>query len=342
MNENSVNSVPEDAVDTGQKNSVSGMAAPESAVLESAVPVNSVPVNSDSLVGAPQVTQVGSGVQSVTLATAQSYISADVRENGREIRRLIELAKHEGADIVHFPEGAMSGYIRRQILDWNDVDWSILHEELNETARLAGELGIWVVLGSNHQLNSPNRPHNSVYIISDQGVLHNRHDKHWCTKDELTGWYEPGGVGITMFEVNGVRFGIALSVEVQFSEIFVAYAMQDVHCILYSCYAELAEVPMFATQAQAQSITNNMWFSFSLPAQISANGSSHMIAPSGHVLGSCEPKKSGVITTKLDVQAPEWSYPMQHLRPWRAHVRQEGVYQQYQVEDERSENRTQF
>ena len=287
----------------------------------------------------------GHTANTITIATAQSYISADVRENGREVRRLIELAKGEGADIVHFPEGAMSGYVRRQILDWNDVDWTILHEELNETAKLAGELGIWVVVGSNHQLNTPNRPHNSVYIISNEGKLHNRYDKQWCTESEITDWYAPGQASqsnTTVFEINGVRFAIALCVEIQFPEVFVEYAKHDVHCILYSSYAELAEVPMLATQAQAQAISNNMWFSFSLPAQVSAKLPSHMIAPSGEVLGNCEPKKSGIMTTHIDLEAPEWTFPMKKIRPWRAYIRQEDMYQEFQVQDERSNNRTQF
>jgi len=298
----------------------------------------------ENQVGNPNaiVQNTGQSTAQVTLATAQSYISADVRENGRELRRLIELAKQEGADIVHFPEAAMSGYVRRQILDWSEVDWKILQEELNETAKFAGEMGIWVVVGGNHQLNTPNRPHNSVYIISNEGKLHNRYDKHWCTEGELTDWYSPGDASATIFEINGVRFGVALCVEIQFSEVFINYAKQDVHCMLYSSYAELAEVPMLATQAQAQAISNNMWLSFSLPAQVSANGSSHMIAPSGHILGNCEAKKSGIITTVIDIEAPEWDFPMKQLRPWRSYIRQEDMYQQFQVQDERSNNRTQF
>lgn len=285
---------------------------------------------------------MGSPTLSITLATAQSYISADVRENGREIRRLMELAKQQGSDIVHFPEGAMSGYVQRQILDWNDVNWKALEEELNETAKLAGELGIWVVVGCNHQLNAPNRPHNSVYIISNEGKLHNRYDKQRCTEGEVIDWYAPGTPHTTVFEVNGVRFGIALSVEVQFPEVFVEYAKQDVHCILYSSYAELLEVPMIATQAQAQAITNNMWLSFSLPAQVGTKLPSHMIAPSGEILGNCEAKKSGIITTPIELKAPEWDFPMNKLRPWRAYVRQENMYQQFQVQDDRSNDRTQF
>src|SRR5262245_2314306 len=51
----------------------------------------------------------------IMIATAQSYISADIRENGREIRKLMRQASEEGAVIVHFPEGAMSGYTKSQI-----------------------------------------------------------------------------------------------------------------------------------------------------------------------------------------------------------------------------------
>jgi hypothetical protein len=39
----------------------------------------------------------------ITIATAQRLISQDVRENGREIRRLMRHARSEGAAIAHFP-----------------------------------------------------------------------------------------------------------------------------------------------------------------------------------------------------------------------------------------------
>jgi len=66
------------------------------------------------------------GKRPIVLAIAQSLITPDVRANGTEIRRLMELARAAGADIVHFPEGAMSGYTKSQIKSWNDVDWNAL------------------------------------------------------------------------------------------------------------------------------------------------------------------------------------------------------------------------
>jgi predicted amidohydrolase len=45
----------------------------------------------------------------IKIAMAQSQISAGVRENGREIRKLMRRARAGGAAIVLFPEGALSG-----------------------------------------------------------------------------------------------------------------------------------------------------------------------------------------------------------------------------------------
>ena len=45
----------------------------------------------------------------ITLAVAQSRITADIRENGREVRDLMRQARSEGAALLQFPEGVMSG-----------------------------------------------------------------------------------------------------------------------------------------------------------------------------------------------------------------------------------------
>ena len=122
----------------------------------------------------------------ITIATAQSQVSPDVRENGREIRRLMRHARSAGAALVHFPEGAMSGCSKAQIKDWSRVDWSALGDELRQTAALADELGLWVVFGCNHRLTPPHRPHNSLYVVSDRGELVTRYDKRFLSHTEVT------------------------------------------------------------------------------------------------------------------------------------------------------------
>jgi predicted amidohydrolase len=46
----------------------------------------------------------------IRIATAQSRVSASVKENGKEIRQLIKAAKEQNAVLIHFTEGALSGY----------------------------------------------------------------------------------------------------------------------------------------------------------------------------------------------------------------------------------------
>jgi predicted amidohydrolase len=248
------------------------------------------------------------------------------------------LAEQAGARLIHFPEGALSGYVKAQIRDWKEVDWQLLHEELEMTAQLAGELGLWVVLGCNHRLSEPHRPHNSLYIISDQGKLHTRYDKRWCSHNELASWYTPG-TSPCVFEVEGIRFGCAICIEIQFPELFLEYLALDIDCVLFSAYSNTA---MFALQAQGHAACNNTWVSFSVPAQMSSETPSRMIAPDGTILAICKAESSTIITMVVNPDALEWEIPLKRARPWRALAREGEIYRICRVIDERSADKSHF
>ena len=99
---------------------------------------------------------------SIRIAVAQSPVSCDPLVNGAAVRNLMVAAREAGARLVHFPEGAISGYpagaAAKQALSGWAIDWASLQGQLECTARLAADLGIWVVAGSNHRLTPPNRP----------------------------------------------------------------------------------------------------------------------------------------------------------------------------------------
>lgn len=276
--------------------------------------------------------------QPIQIATVQSYISADVRENGREVRKLMQQAWAEGATLVHFPEGALSGYAKKQIKSWHEVEWDLLTHELQMVASLAGDLGLWTVVGSNHRLTAPHRPHNSLYIISAQGKVVTRYDKQFCSNTEITDWYSPGHEDC-VFEVAGWRFGCALCIEIQFPELFLRYAAVDVDCILFSSYSESA---MFGTQAQGYAAAHNYWISISVPSQTSHALSSRLIAPSGEIQGAAEAMISTVVLEQLDADAPAWQIPLKHAKPWRAAAREGTIYRQRYVQDPRSDEKTTF
>jgi predicted amidohydrolase len=275
---------------------------------------------------------------SLKLATAQIEVSADVRRNGIAIRRMMARAAREGARLVHFPEGALSGYVKSQIKNWDEVDWNALREELEQIAEAAGRLGIWTVFGANHRLTTPNRPHNSLYIISDQGRLAGRYDKRLCSNTEINDWYAPGSEA-TVFSVDGFRFGCALCIEIHFPELFLEYERLDVDCVLFSAYAKDS---VFGVTAQGHAAVNNYWLSLSTPTQCSRGLASGLVAPNGQFIARCRAGRSGMIIHELDRTAPELDVALTKARPWRRTARAGEIYKARRVEDSRSHSRLEF
>jgi len=270
------------------------------------------------------------------IATAQSLITADVAANGRHIRQLMAEARAAGARLVHFPEGALSGNAKAQLSHWAAVDWSGLRQELGAICAAARELDIWVVLGCSHQLTPPNRPHNSLYVISATGDLTTRYDKRLCSHTEISDWYSAGSEPV-VFDVDGVRFGCALCIEVQFPELFAQNAALGVECMLLSAYAR---DPIFAVLAQAHAATNNVWLSLATPAQCGAALASRFIGPDGNVLsGAPERAEPCLIRGAIDRDDPRFAIALTKARPWRQAARQGDIYRSHAAGDPRSSNR---
>lgn len=84
----------------------------------------------------------------VTVATCQFPTGGDVRANLRRIESQMRTAKQRGADVAHFPEGALSGYVQSDLASFEGYDWDALRQATGQVLDLAGRLGIWVVVGS--------------------------------------------------------------------------------------------------------------------------------------------------------------------------------------------------
>ncbi|MCP2324424.1 putative amidohydrolase [Hamadaea flava] len=275
------------------------------------------------------------------IATVQSPVTINPAANGATLRDLMRRAYDEGARLVHMPEGAVSGYVggdKPYYRGW-DIDWKPLGTELDEIAELAAGLGLWVVAGSHHRLTPPNRPHNSLYVISDQGVLVNRYDKRYLSASEVDEFFTPGREPVT-FTVDGFTFGLLLCIEVNFPELWTAYAEAGVDCILFSSYSE---DPIFETIARGHAATTTAWVSVSVPAQVSHAMPAGVIGPHGDWLATGNRSGlSDLVCVDLDDSDPRLHFPLHAARPWRAVAREGGVYDRRMVDDPRSHERATF
>ena len=297
------------------------------------------------------------GTKRVRLAVAQTVLNEDpcdaaaVRESGREVRRLMREARAGGARVVHFPEGALcapnkyllssAGPTEVAAADWDRMQWDVLRAEAAETARYAGELGIWTVLGAPHRLTAPHRPHNSLYVIDDTGRLVTRYDERLLSNTKVSHMYTPGTEPRT-FEVDGVRFGCLLGLEVHFPEVFAEYEKLDVDCVLFSTSGgpQAADSALFATEALGLAATNSYWVSFALDARHAELAPSGVVSPAGEWQARCAASPTaGIVVTDLDEGAASIEIAVFRARPWRRTARS-GLYEQHLVEDARSSDLT--
>jgi len=299
-------------------------------------------------------------VNPVRLATAQIVVREDpgdsgqLRQSGRDVRELMRQAHWAGARIIHFPEGAtcsphkrimsVAGPAEAGPADWGRAAWQVLRAELAATARLAGELRLWTVLGSVHPLTPPHRPHNSMYVISDRGELVTRYDERLLSNTKLSFMYTPGSGPVT-FDVDGLRFGCAMGIEVHFPEVFAEYERLDVDAVLFSTTGpgQASDgAAAFAAEAQAHAATNSLWVSFAISAQHSVAAPAGTIAPDGRWAAQCPGDgQSAVAIADIDNRPESIGIAVTKARPWRRQARA-GVYDAHLVTDDRSHDRSAF
>lgn len=236
------------------------------------------------------------------LAVVQSTMRDDptnaalLRESGAEIRTFLKQAAKAGARLVHFTEGAIcfpSKHVMSELgpdevgpdevgpSDWTKADWTTLQQELDRIAVLAGELGIWAVIPSVHRLPAPDRPHNSTYVVSDQGKVVARYDERTLSTTKLTWMYSPGKQPVT-FDVDGFRFGLALGLDVLFPELFTEYDQLGADGVLVS-YATngVSHHEHVAVQARGCAVNNTCWISFAVSANPDGGLEAGVIDPRG-------------------------------------------------------------
>lgn len=244
-------------------------------------------------------------------------------------------AAQGGAQLIHFPEGMLSGYAKHPILDWAEVDFGVVQEELQAVMTLAANLKLWVVLGSAHPLTLPHRPHNSLYVISAGGHLVTRYDKRIPSHTEITHFYTPGTEAV-VFDVDGFRFGCLICIEINFPSLFTEYARLGADCLLLSAYPVDR---IFEVKARAHAAIHNFWISLSSPTETAHLMMSGLIGPDGEFLSQASGPQ-GVVLGELNRDDPALELPLHYARPWRASVTTDPRYGGPALGDPRSANRT--
>lgn len=253
----------------------------------------------------------------LTVATCQFPTSADINSNFQYVLQLLKNAKEQDADIAHFPEACLSGYAGSDFETFEDFDWKLLRECTLKLIDLAGELGLWTVLGSTHKLSEPYKPLNSLYIISSEGRLIDRYDKRFCAgdaserTDDLA--HYASGNHFSVFDIKGICCGALICHDYRYPELYREYKRRGVQLMFHSYHAahvspERLESMEAQIGAEYHAFNRGTTYpSITMPAtMIAAAASSHLwiSCPNSSTKESCWGsffvRADGVITGQLE------------------------------------------
>lgn len=276
----------------------------------------------------------------LAVATCQFPVSADISENAHWIRRQMSAARLQHADVVHFPECALSGYAGTDYKTMDEFNWDTQKKELESILRLAKELHVWVVLGATHRLSGDNKPHNSLYVINDSGKIIDRYDKRFCTKGDLK-HFSPGDHFVT-FEINGVKCGCLICYDIRFPELYRQYQKDGVRLMFHSFYNARQKEgsihpKIMPPTAQARAATNNMFLSVNNSCA-QRSWQSIFVTPDGLIEKQLELDEPGVMVNLVDTSRDYYDAS----EPFRADAINGKWNSGETVEDPRSKDRTAY
>jgi len=238
------------------------------------------------------------------IASCQFAVCGDVDHNAQQIRSLMQQAAEQGADIAHFSECALSGYAGVDFESFAEYDWAKLKDRTLEIIAWAGELRLWIALGSSHLLTPPHKPHNSLYLIGADGTLKDRYDKRFGTEMDLL-HYTPGN-HFVVFDINGVKCALLVCFDLRFPELYRQLYTQGVRCIFQSFYNARQQGPSIHTEImrqtmQANAANNGFWISMTNSCGWFCPYPSCFIQPDGRIAQQLPDHKDGLMLNTADL-----------------------------------------
>jgi predicted amidohydrolase len=235
------------------------------------------------------------------VAAAQIPVGADMDDNLDQILTAMHGCAALGAELAVFPETALTGYAPA-IGGARDGDqWPDISRRLRRISVLAGELGLWTVVGC--EAWERDAWYNRLYVYSSQGELQVTYDKvHLMDADTL--YYRPGDRP-ALFELCGIKIGVQICYDVRFPEGYRTLLHQGAQVIVQGFYGaggNTWKVPVMAAHVRSRAAENGCFMvaaNVSGPLQIIT---SQIVDPLGLVLAEANQDHSELIVADLHLE----------------------------------------
>ena len=237
----------------------------------------------------------------------QFAVSGDIPKNLAAITAGIREAAAQEADVLIFPECALTGYPPRDIASAAEVDFDALEDAIGALKQLVSAYGIAIVVGTVEW--KKDRYYNSALVLFPDGSTQS------YAKRSLWGWDSENfcpGEATGIFAYKGLKFGIRICYEVRFPEYFreLYAAGADVNLVLFYDISDCADpgrYDLIRSHIRTRA-AENICYTLSVN---SCGG--HQTAPSGfydrsgRVVRELEAGKDGLLVCGIEDKALDFS-----------------------------------
>lgn len=243
------------------------------------------------------------------IALGSSRIASSIDDGLEKISRLMQTAWQQQAEIICFPEAYLPG-LRGLDFDVPDFSQHDHDRALSMVADLCRQLRLATIVCMERP--SPQGSQIAAYVLDQQGNL-----LGWQTKNQLDPSedqnYIPGNIR-RLFEINGLKFGIAICHEGwRYPETVRWAAMRGAHIVFHPQHTGTEQTgrkltqwgavdnPYYEKAMMMRSRENTIYFASVNYALRYQEAATSLIAPSGECQANMPYGEEGVLVQEIDL-----------------------------------------
>jgi len=221
---------------------------------------------------------------------------------GRNAEKLLEYMERVEADLYIYPELFLTGYTSKDLLYRYSL--TLEDEPVRRVAEAAAGRGSWVVAGFPER-DGRGIIYNSA-LIAGPGLTDTYRKRHLPTFsvfDEHR-WFRPWRGRLRVWDIGGLRLGVAICYDAFYPEIYRAYALLGADLIVTISASPDTSVPLFDTVLRSRALENTVYIAWvNLPGVyggLGFGGSSMLIEPSGRIVKRLKPFTEDYAVVEVD------------------------------------------
>jgi predicted amidohydrolase len=244
------------------------------------------------------------------IALASPSVASTLDDGLHKVERLLSDASAQGAEIACFPEAYLPG-LRGQDFEVFPFDQAQQERALHAVAQLARTYAVATIMGMERL--TPAGRQIAAFVIDARGEIQGYQTKNQLDPSEDR-FYVPGNAR-RLFEINGVKFGVAICHEGwRYPETVRWAAVRGARIVFHPQHSGsekdgiqltqwgAADAPYYEKAMMMRSRENTIYFAsvnYALRFQESATS---LIAPSGECLAYLPYGQEGVLVQAIDVE----------------------------------------